>query len=259
MTASLPFGAPSFARPALSDLTLALGRGWRDFMAAPLPGLIVGLACVLAGWGITGLTLWAGHTFWLILAVFGFPLVAPFGAVGLYEVSRMRGLGRRVRLGDVLDTMWMQRGRQMPHLSAMIIILLLFWFFLGHMICALFLGLAPMTNITTSLDVFVSADGLQMLAFGSVVGGAFGLLLYAVCVMGLPMLMDREVDYVTAMIRSFGVVREAPVVMLGWAALIGILLFAAMLPGFLGLMVVMPWLGHASWHLYDRLAERGAA
>ena len=84
----------------------------------------------------------------------------------------------------------------------------------------------------------------------------FGLLLYAVCVMGLPMLMDREVDYVTAMIRSFGVVHSAPVVMIGWAALIAGLLVLAMLPGFLGLFVGLPGRGHASWHLYAGLAAR---
>ncbi|MEO0936852.1 MAG: DUF2189 domain-containing protein [Pseudomonadota bacterium] len=254
--AALQFGAPEFATPQANHALRALTRGWRDFTAAPALGLLVGLACVLTGWGITGLTLWAGHTFWLILAVFGFPLVAPFAAVGLYEISRLRGLGEAPSMTRALETVWQQRGRQLPQLSAMVIILLLFWFFLGHMIFALFLGLAPMTNITTSLDVFLSADGLQMLAFGSVVGGAFGLVLYAVCVMGLPMLMDREVDYVTAMIRSFGVVQSAPVVMIGWAVLIGALLILAMLPGFLGLLVVLPWLGHASWHLYDGLAAR---
>lgn len=254
--ATLEFGAPDFATPQANHALRALALGWRDFTAAPALGLLIGLACTLAGWGITALTLWAGHTFWLILAVFGFPLVAPFAAVGLYEISRLRGLGELPSVARALHTVWEQRGRQLPQLSAMVIILLLFWFFLGHMIFALFLGLAPMTNITTSLDVFLSGDGLQMLAFGSVVGAAFGLLLYAVCVMGLPMLMDREVDYVTAMIRSFGVVRSAPVVMIGWAVLIGVLLVLAMLPGFLGLLVVLPWLGHASWHLYAELAAR---
>ena len=92
-TATLPFGAPDFGQPSAHHALRALSLGWRDFMAAPLLGLLVGLACFLTGWFITGLTLWSGDTFWLILAVFGFPLVAPFAAVGLYEVSRLRGLG----------------------------------------------------------------------------------------------------------------------------------------------------------------------
>jgi uncharacterized membrane protein len=71
----------------------------------------------------------------------------------------------------------------------------------------------------------------------------------------LPLLLDREVDYVTAMLRSIGVVASNPVVMIGWAAFIAVVLFVAMLPAFLGLLVVLPWLGHASWHVYAGLRD----
>jgi uncharacterized membrane protein len=105
----------------------------------------------------------------------------------------------------------------------------------------------------SSGEVFLSANGLAMLAMGTFVGGCFALLFYAVCVIGLPMLLDREVDYVTAMIRSVSVVIDNPLLMLAWAALVAVTLFVAMLPGFLGLLLVLPWLGHASWHLYAGL------
>jgi uncharacterized membrane protein len=95
----------------------------------------------------------------------------------------------------------------------------------------------------------------MMLALGSAVGAAFGLLLYAMCVIGLPMLLDREVDYVTAMLRSISIVAANPVVMVSWAAVIAVLIVAAMLPAFLGLFVVLPWLGHTSWHVYAGLRE----
>ena len=75
------------------------------------------------------------------------------------------------------------------------------------------------------------------------------------CVLGLPLLLDREVDYVTAMLRSIGMVASNPVVMIGWAAFIAVMLFLAMVPAFLGLLVVLPWLGHASWHLYAKLTD----
>ena len=112
-----------------------------------------------------------------------------------------------------------------------------------------------MTNISSSLAVFLTPDGLMMIAVGSIVGAAFALLLFGACVVGLPMLLDREVDYVTAMIHSIGLVNRHPGTMIPWAIVIAGLLFLAMIPGLLGLLVVLPWLGHASWHLYALLID----
>ncbi|MGB3246371.1 MAG: DUF2189 domain-containing protein [Sulfitobacter sp.] len=251
-------GIPALGTPDATALRRALSRGWADFRAAPWPGLIVGALCVAVGWGLLAITAASGHTFWLVLAVFGFPLAAPFAAFGLYEVSRRRTLGASAGLGDIATVLWAERLRQLPWLSAMMIVVLLFWFFLGHMIFALFLGLKPMTNIMSSAQVFLSADGLAMIGMGSVIGGLFALLLFSVCVIGLPLLLDREVDYVTAMIHSIGLVARHPVPMLAWALAIAVLLFLGMVPGFLGLLIVMPWLGHASWHLYDILSHGDA-
>ena len=147
-----------------------------------------------------------------------------------------------------------QRSGQLPWLSTVIIMIVLFWFFLGHMIFALFLGLSTMTNISSSHEVYLTQDGLTMLTVGTAVGAAFSILVFAISVMGIPMLLDREVDFVTAMISSFGFVAANPVIMLIWAGLLVLLTGIAMLPAFLGLFVVMPILGHASWHLY-RLAQ----
>ena len=122
------------------------------------------------------------------------------------------------------------------------------------MICALFLGLKPMVNVTTSLDVFLSVDGLMMIGLGTVVGGLFALLFFAICVLGLPLLLAREVDYMTAILASAGHVRGHPAQLLAWAVVIVVLLFLAMVPGLLGLLVVLPWLGHASWHVYAQMA-----
>ena len=252
-----PHGPPDLAMPTLAMLRTALGAGWRDFLAAPTFGLVAGAACVLAGWVMVAITAASGNTFWFVLAVFAFPMAAPFAAFGTYEVSRRRARGASTGFKDILKVLWAERGGQLPWLNGLMVVVLLFWFFLGHMIFALFLGLKPMTNIMSSGEVFLSPNGLAMLAMGTFVGGCFALLFYAVCVIGLPMLLDRDVDYVTAMIRSVGVVIHNPVPMLAWAALVAIALFLAMLPGFLGLLLVLPWLGHASWHLYDQLRQAG--
>lgn len=250
----LPAGVPPFHAPPEGFVGRALRMGWADFRARPGFGLLAGGAAVLAGWLLLGLTLWAGHTFWLILAVFGFPLVAPLCALGTYEVSRRIGAGEPVSLGAILHRLRIERGRQIPWLSMLIVVGLLFWFFLGHMIFALFLGLKPMVNVTTSLEVFLSPDGLMMMALGTVVGGLFALLFYAMCVLGLPLLLAREVDYMTAILTSVGHVRKYPRAMLLWAVVIAVLLGLAMLPGLLGLLIILPWLGHASWHVYAQMA-----
>jgi uncharacterized membrane protein len=104
--------------------------------------------------------------------------------------------------------------------------------------------------VTSSLELYFTPEGLSMLAVGSGVGAVFALLLYSITVLGLPMLLDREVDFVTAMITSLHVVIANPVPMLIWAVLIAGLTFLAMLPAFLGLFLVLPLLGHATWHLY---------
>ncbi|MGJ8615567.1 MAG: DUF2189 domain-containing protein [Sulfitobacter sp.] len=248
-----PHGAPDLAMPTLGMLRTALGAGWRDFRAAPTFGLAAAAACVLAGWAMVAITAASGHTFWFVLAVFAFPMAAPFAAFGTYEVSRRRARGASTGFSDIVKVMWAERSGQLPWLNGLMVVILLFWFFLGHMIFALFLGLKPMTNIMSSAEVFLSPNGLAMLAMGSFIGGCFALLGYSVCVIGLPMLLDRDVDYVTAMIRSVSIVINNPVPMLAWAALVAVALFLAMLPGFLGLLLVLPWLGHASWHLYAGL------
>ena len=241
----------------ISDVRAALAAGWRDFRRAPIYGIFFALVYVLGGWGIVAAMSVQGQVWWTIPAMAGFPILGPFIACGFYEISRRLEGGEALLAGDILGVVWRQKDRQIPSMAAVIVVFFLFWNFLSHMIFALFLGNATLTNISSSVSVFLTPEGMTMLAFGTGVGAVFATLLYALTVVSLPMLLDREVDFVTAMLTSFALVRENPVVMLGWGAFIAVLLFAGMAVLFLGLLIVLPILGHATWHLYRRAVVWG--
>lgn len=246
---------PEILQLDMSDLKSVLRSGWSDFLAAPLFGLFFAAVYVVGGWLIYWAMTTKGQIWWTIVAGAGFPILGPFIACGFYEVSRRIEKGQPLNWGEVLGVIFRQKDRQIPTMAAIIVVFFLFWNFLAHMIFALFLGKATLTNISTSLDVFLTAQGLTMLAFGTVVGAIFAAVLFALTVVSLPLLLDRDVDFITAMIASWSLVAANPVIMFVWAALIAVSLFAGMATGFLGLFLVLPVFGHASWHLYRRSLE----
>ena len=235
---------------AAADLRAALAAGWRDFLKAPAYGLFFGGFYVAAGLFL-GLALmrW-GEMAWLIPAAAGFPLLAPFVAVGLYEVSRRLETGEALSWRAVLGALGGRGDEQILSMGVIVFVAFGFWLIVAHSIFAIFMAESGLGG--ESLALFLTPAGLAMLAVGSLVGGLMALAFYAITVVSLPMLVDREVDFLTAIIVSLATVRSNRPVMLGWAALIAVLLTIALVPLFLGLLVILPVLGHATWHLYRR-------
>jgi uncharacterized membrane protein len=241
---------PVVGKITLFELWACLKAGVFDFRAAPQFGIFFSAVYVAAGF----LMVWlgAGHVTWVLATSLGFPLAAPFAAVGLYEVSRRLEADETLKWRDILGVVWQERTRQVPWIGAFILFFFLVWTFLAHMIFAVFMGVSTMTNVSTTWDVFLTPNGLTMLAVEGVLGGVLAFLLFSLTAVSLPLVLDREIDFMTAMLLSLRCVTQNIRVMLVWAFIVAVLTFVALLPWFLGLIVVLPVLGHATGHIYRR-------
>lgn len=235
-----------------SDIRAALAAGWEDFRRAPVYGLLVSAIFVAAGWFIAWQLTQKGQHWWVFVLAIGFPLVGPFAAVGFYEASHRLERGERPGIGALLTGIFAHGRGQVPFLAAIMLMVFMIWAYLAHMIFALFLGLSTMTNITSSFEVLLTPNGLTMLAVGTCVGAALSFVIFASTAVGLPLVVDRDIDLVTAIITSWQVVLGNPAPMLFWGVCVAVLLFLGTLMAFLGLFIVLPLLGHATWHLYRR-------
>jgi uncharacterized membrane protein len=240
---------PRIGAVTLPELWAVLKAGFHDFRRAPQFGLFFSAVYVISG--LVLIRLGAGTVSWTLTLSLGFPLVAPFAAVGLYEVSRRLEDDEPLTWRAVLGVVWRERTRQVPMIGAVIVIYFLFWTFLAHMIFALMLGRSPF-GLADGYAFLLTAQGLRLVAVEMAVGAVLAFLLFALTVVSLPLVLEREVDFVTAMLLSVAMVRENLFVMLVWAFVIAVLSVLALLPWFLGLFAVLPVLGHATWHLYRR-------
>lgn len=236
-----------------ADIRAALMEGLSDFARAPLYGLFFGGVFSLAGIVIV-LALTAWQMSWMIYPVaIGFPLVGPFAAVGLYEVSRKLDSGQPLVWSEVLSVVWAQRFRELSWMAFVMLFIFWIWMYQVRLLVALFLGRMSFSTLDRFLTiVFTTDQGWLFLAVGHVVGAALSLILFSITVISIPLLMEREVDFITAMITSVRAVVASPVAMLGWGVVVTLCVIVACLPFFLGLLVVLPVLGHATWHLYRR-------
>jgi uncharacterized membrane protein len=249
---------PEVRQMEIGDIGYALRAGWQDFRRKPMMGLFFAHIYVIGGW-LLYILFFVTEQIWLSLPItVGFPLIAPFLAVGLYEVShRLEQGDTDFRRNDIFGVVWRQRLRQLPLMSWVIIVYFLFWSFFAHMLFALFMGPSVLMNVSSSYAYLLQPEGLLMLLVGTAFGAAFAFVLFCLTAISLPLLLDKELDFVTAMLTSIAVVKRNPGVMIAWGVTISVLTFAAMIPALLGLFIALPVLGHASWHIYRRALEHG--
>lgn len=248
--ASVP-RAPRLRAVRAADVGEALRRGVRDFLRAPLYGLFFGGVFALGGVAIY-LFLTVYDAPWMIIPIaIGFPLVGPFVAAGLYEVSRRLARGEVPTWKGVLLTVFHQRERQLGWMAFVVLFIFWIWLYQARLLIALFMGFSASASLGRFLEMVVTTQsGLTFLAVGTLVGLVLALVLFSITVFAMPMLLDTEIDFITASITSVRAVLASPVVMLGWGVLVTALTVLALAPVFLGLLFILPILGHATWHLY---------
>ncbi len=245
---------PIVARVSAADIVEALGNGLRDFQALPLYGLSFGSLYAAGGLAIVLCIIALGMSYLAYPLAAGFALIGPFVAAGLYEVSRRRERGEAPSVSGIWSTI-RSRG-EMGWMAFVTIFIFVMWMYQVRFLMALFLGLhASFSNLQQFLTVVLTTnEGLLFLLVGNVIGAALSLILFSLTVVSFPLLLDRDdVDFVTAMITSVRAVILSPVPMIGWALVIVMLFILSALPFFLGMLVTLPVLGHATWHLYRRV------
>ncbi|WP_322097018.1 DUF2189 domain-containing protein [Pelagibius sp.] len=252
--AEMPKPAPRVQTITAGDVVDALGRGLGDFRAAPLFGLFFGGVYAVGGMIIVLCALALGVGYLSYPLAVGFALIGPFVAVGLYEVSRRREVGQELDWKGVLGVIVAQRKRELGWMAFVSLFILVVWMYQVRILIALFIGLRAPTTMTEFVSVVLGTpEGLTFLAVGHIIGAAMALVLFSLTVVSFPLLLEREIDFVTAMITSIKAVVANPLPMIGWAFVIMILLLVSIGAFFLGLFLTLPILGHTTWHLYRKL------
>lgn len=243
-------------RIGLADLREVLRLGWDDFQAMPSHAIVV---CVI--YPVLGLVLFRmvlGHSVLPLLfpLAAGFALIGPFAAIGLYELSRRRERGEEVDAWDAIKVLRAPSFGAMLELGVLLLVLFGAWIGVANAIYVTIFGHAPAASIPDfATRVLTTSEGWSLIIVGCGVGFLFAVVALCVSVVSFPLMLDRHATAIDAIRTSLRAVAANPVAMAGWGLIVAALLVIGSLPLFVGLAVVLPVLGHATWHLYRRLVE----
>ena len=244
---------------SFDDIKAAFSAGLKDFSRRPLLSMFFGLV-----YGAFGIILLLGFlvfdSIWMTLpAAVGFPLVAPFVAVGLYEMSRRMKKGEEFSWKDIFLVIFRQQQREFGWMSFVVLFVFWIWIYQARLLLALFLQWQSFSSLDNFIDVITTTqNGILFICIGTLVGAVLATVLFSLTVISMPLLLDKDIDFISAMILSVKTVHTSPFVMLSWGAMIAIMVFLALAPAFIGIIFVLPILGHVTWHLYQRLIDDSA-
>ncbi|CUX39186.1 conserved hypothetical protein; putative membrane protein [Agrobacterium fabrum str. J-07] len=256
--ASGEYTRPEVRKIGVADIVDALRLGLDDFKEKPSHYVFLCLMYPIAG---VFLVMWSSGANLLPLIyplMSGFALIGPIAAIGLYEISRRREQG--------LDSSWrhaleVRHSPAMPSIIAVAVMLLaLFavWLIVAQSIyTATFDAAGPVSLLTFVSDVMTTSQGLSLIIWGNLAGFVFAVIVLATTVVTFPLLLDRDVGAVAAVDASIRATLANPVPVMLWGLIVAALLFVGTIPAFVGLAVVMPILGHSTWHLYRKLIVPG--
>ena len=248
--------APIIRTIGLSELHRALQRGWEDFKAVPSHAIIL---CII--YPVLGLMLArAVHGYSVLPLLFplaaGFALLGPFAALGLYEMSRRRERGEQATAWDAFEVVRSPSFGAMLGLGALLLALFVTWVATAQAIYIAAFGYAGATGVSDFAErVLTTSQGWWLIVVGCGVGFLFALVALCISVVSFPLMLDRHAGAGDAMVTSLRAVARNPVPMAAWGLIVAVLLVVGSLPAFLGLAVVIPLLGHATWHLYRKTIE----
>lgn len=237
----------------VSDVLDCVEQGVRDFVRAPAYGLFFGAVYALGGLIILWLSVALGYFYLIYPAVMGFALLAPFGAAGTYEISRRLEAGEPLSWSAVLGGVWRRAAKELGWLALVSMFTFIIWLDIAMFVFLAFYGLHVPTFSQLFSQVVSTPYGLLFLLVGNGVGALIALVVFSFTVISPPLLVDRDVDFITAMSTSVRSVIANPRPMLVWAIVIGMDLAVAFATFFVALLVVFPVLGHTTWHLYRRV------
>jgi uncharacterized membrane protein len=249
------------ARPAIrrltpADLTHALARGIDDFLALPSHAVFLCVIYPLLGIFLIAMTLDHSMLPLAFPVAAGFALVGPLAAIGLYELSRRREAGLDSATGHAFDVLHSPSLGAIIALGVVLMAIFLVWLAVAQAIYIGYFGYAPPASIGQFFhDVFTTPAGWNLIVVGTGIGFLFAMVVLTMSAVSFPLLLDRDVGAAVALLTSIRVVLANPLTMALWGLIVAVLLAIGSLPFFLGLTVVMPILGHATWHLYRRAVE----
>jgi uncharacterized membrane protein len=250
---------PAIRRIRVADLGDCLAKGVEDFAAIPTHAVFLCLIYPLAGLLLFRLAVGYDVLSLLFPIAAGFALIGPFAATGLYELSRRREMGLDTDWTHAFDVFRSSSLGAILALGALLTVIFLVWLAVAQSIYVAYFGDVPAASVPHFIDrIFNTPDGWRLIVIGNGIGFLFAVLVLTISVVSFPLLLDRDVGVAAAILTSVRVVLANPVPMMAWGLIVAVLLAIGILPLLIGLTVVMPVLGHATWHLYRKTVQPGA-